>query len=270
LERLHEIFSRSRSEAFYRTIRWRELGAFFRDFGPGTSDMVWTFRDPLPAPYELAGRALAIANSAVKGVVRRAAPTWILREFQTARELGGSTGISYLGSRAANWLHGKQRRPLPARVESILFVCHGNIIRSALAEALLRQRLPDGAIRVGSAGVDASPGRRSDERARAAARELGVSLDQHRSRALTDELLEGADVVFVMDELNEAHLLRLAPEAKAKVRFLGEWSQGRSRAINDPYLGSAEDVRKCAGEIEACTAELAKALVKARDAGPAS
>jgi protein-tyrosine-phosphatase len=141
-------------------------------------------------------------------------------------------------------------------------VCHGNIIRSALAEALVNAEAA-GAIRVASAGVGAQPGRYPDERACVAARDLGITLDGHRARAVTDELLAEADIIVVMDELNEAFLLARHAGVKSKLRFLGEWNPRRgSRVIVDPYRGSLGDVRACGVEIQACAAELVRALKK--------
>lgn len=265
LQRAAEIFSRSRREPSFRKMRWRECGRFFTDFGSGTSDMVWSSRDPLPAVFELAQTSLALAKDALKSVARRAVPRRMRPDLQTARELGAIPGLLYLRARAGTWLARRRRgpSPLPARVASILFVCHGNIIRSALAEALVQRALPAGTLRIGSAGVGAQPGREPDERACAVARELGVSLDRHRARAVSDALLADADVVFVMDELNAALLLAMHPRAERKLRFLGEWNRDAgSRVIRDPYCGSLEDVRTCGRQIQACAVELARALTK--------
>jgi protein-tyrosine phosphatase len=148
-------------------------------------------------------------------------------------------------------------------VKSILFVCHGNIVRSALAEALLKRELPDAQMRVGSAGVGAKPGRAADPRAVAVAQALGVALDGHRARFVTDTLVAEADVIFVMDELNAALLGSLHPQTQRKVRFLGEWNRDvPSRVIQDPYTGSLRDVEKCGQQIQTCVIELARELKK--------
>lgn len=265
LQRVAEIFERSRRDASFRKIRWREFAKFFAAFVAGAKDMVWSRRDPLPAVFELAQTSLALARSGLKGVARWAAPRWMRQDLRIARELGAIPGVFYLRARAATGLARRRNRPraLPARVESILFVCHGNIIRSAMAEALAKRELAAAKLRIGSAGVGATPGREPDGRACAVAKELGVSLEGHRARAVTDALLADTDVVFVMDELNEALLLTMHPGARRKVRFLGEWnSDGKSRVIVDPYCGSIEDVRACGRQIQACAVELAEALGK--------
>jgi protein-tyrosine-phosphatase/predicted ATP-grasp superfamily ATP-dependent carboligase len=269
LQRVAEIFRLSGQDAALREIRWREYGRFLAEFSSGTSDMVWSARDPFPALFELAHTSLGLAKEALKSVVRKIAPRWLLRELQTARQLGAIPGVLYLRARGGTWLARRRNGPssLPGRVESMLFICHGNIIRSALAEALVKRELP--ALRVRSAGVGAQPGREPDERARAVARDLGISLDGHRARPVTGTLLAEADVVFVMDELNASLLLAMHPQAQRKLRFLGEWNrEAKSRVIQDPYCGSLEDVRICGRHIEVCAAELAKALRKAEGIVP--
>lgn len=261
LQRVGEVFARSRRERSFRDIRWREFQEFLADFNPAVIDMVGSSRDPLPAVYELVHTSLELAKQTLRGITKQTVPGWLRQDLRIARSLGGKTGQLYLRSRAATVLwRGKRSRPLPRGTQSILFVCHGNIIRSALAEALLKAAAA-GAVHVGSAGVGAQPGRAADERACGVARELGVSLDGHRARAVTRELLSKADVVILMDELNEAFLLARHPEARRKLRFLGEWNpRRRSRIVVDPYRGSLKDVCVCGMEIQACVAELARAL----------
>jgi protein-tyrosine-phosphatase len=263
LQRVGEIFARSRRDASFRSIRWREFQEFLRDFDPPVHDMVWSPRDPLPAFYELAHTSLSMTRRGLRAAARNLVPGSLRQDLRIARDLGGPAGRLYLRSRAATGLRRPNGpRPLPSRSQTILFVCHGNIIRSALAEALV-QAATNGSIRVASAGVGAQPGREPDERACAAARELGLSLEAHRARRVTSELLSEADVVFVMDELNEAFLLSRHPEARPKLRFLGEWNpRRRSRVIVDPYRGSLRDVRACSLEIQACAAELAREIMK--------
>ena len=66
----------------------------------------------------------------------------------------------------------------------ILVVCTGNLCRSPLVEALLRRELAaeDIAAEVSSAGLAAPPAARPDRRLRRVAGELGVDVDDHRSR----------------------------------------------------------------------------------------
>jgi protein-tyrosine phosphatase len=96
-----------------------------------------------------------------------------------------------------------------------------------------------------SAGTAAREGDRADPRGVSAAKEMGILLDGHRAGRLTDEAINRADLVLVMDFLNEADVVARFPSAAGKVRLLGSFlvENGRPAEIRDPYSGSQDDVR---------------------------
>lgn len=136
-------------------------------------------------------------------------------------------------------------------VRSILFVCHGNILRSPMAAELLRrglQREGKNGIQVASAGVYATDGGPADERAVISARDFGLSLLAHRSRLLTHAVVAESDVLFIMDRRNETTVLGRFPEAKDKLVLLGSFLPRLTRHsifIADPYGGTIDDVKQC-------------------------
>src|SRR5438067_12160437 len=87
------------------------------------------------------------------------------------------------------------------RTKRILLVCTGNICRSPLAAALLdralAQRGIDG-IEVGSAGTGAWDGAPVSEGAYLVGLERGLDLSAHRTRLLTRELVEAAELLLHM------------------------------------------------------------------------
>ncbi len=137
------------------------------------------------------------------------------------------------------------------KVSSVVFVCRGNIIRSPMAAALLKQYLSDmgvDSVTVSSAGLHAKPGQAADSRALAVAGHFGISLDEHRAQPLTTEMVMRTDVFFVMDSLLEAELLGRYPQARHKV-FLPSTCDGvgnpRPIEIADPYDGDTTDIHRC-------------------------
>jgi protein-tyrosine phosphatase len=129
-----------------------------------------------------------------------------------------------------------------------------------MAEALTRQRLSNRRtdVSIASAGLRAEPRRPTDARARRVAREFGVSLDDHLASRVTDEHVQQADVILVMDALNHAELLGRYPAAASRAFLLGSWRDSRSqqREIVDPYDGDETDIRRCYERLDAAIRQL--------------
>ena len=136
-----------------------------------------------------------------------------------------------------------------------------------MAEALLRKYLQASSgqptIDVASAGLTDQPQERADSRSRAIASEFGVSLESHRPQRLTSELVDQADLIFIMDYFNEARMLVSFGAAKDKVFYLGAFGQergSRNPEVPDPNLGTLEDVRRCYSGLDEQVRRLATAL----------
>jgi protein-tyrosine phosphatase len=90
------------------------------------------------------------------------------------------------------------------KLQSVLFVCTGNIFRSVTAEYALKARLgPGTSYIVGSAGIDAKP-QSMHAWVQARLREKGADLTTHVPRQLTKELVEVADLVIAMGRNHQA------------------------------------------------------------------
>jgi protein-tyrosine phosphatase len=92
-----------------------------------------------------------------------------------------------------------------------------------MTEALLRAKLHALGVdaRVHSAGTLPWVGAASDG-ARAAMRQYGLDLDAHRSRALSAELLDDADLVLGMTRQHVWSVANYAPEAVPRAFLVGE------------------------------------------------
>lgn len=122
----------------------------------------------------------------------------------------------------------------------ILTVCTGNICRSPLAEALIRSGVEGLPVTVESAGTGALDG----EQATVETVELGtqlarVDLGSHRSRYLTEDILEGVDLVLTMTIRHSSSVLSLAP-ALAKRTFTIREFAGLAASTDVSNLHSAE------------------------------
>ncbi|MGH9614736.1 MAG: low molecular weight protein-tyrosine-phosphatase [Bryobacteraceae bacterium] len=148
---------------------------------------------------------------------------------------------------------------------SVVMICHGNILRSAFAEALLKQAVREGRVPglcVCSAGLHATPGKPADPRGVTVAREYGLDLSAHRASLLDAEMVEKADLLLVMDYRNAAEAVWRYPDARRKVVLLGrfdrEWES--DPVIPDPYGGDIGEVRAAYGRVAAAVERLVTSL----------
>ena len=163
------------------------------------------------------------------------------------------------------WLRGRAHTfPLTVpRSPRLLFVCHGNILRSTLAAAVANQLTAEGLFgpetEVESGGTGAMAGKPADPRGIVAARELGLDLGNHRAKPVTAEDVSRADLILVMDWINAAELLAQFPSAWPRTHLLGVFGDRAvgPMAIPDPYSGDLEAVRGAFRRVESAVRGLA-------------
>ena len=167
-------------------------------------------------------------------------------------------------------LHNGRRRQARARIaridrlESALFICLGNINRSAYAAATFAREMKrhgiDG-VEVTSAGF-IGPGRPSPAEAQRVATRRGVDLSAHVSRLVNLEEVTRSSVIIVMDAAQRRRISSLAPAAAPRIFLLGDFDPGpvRTRAVQDPY-GFPEDVFEAVfTRVDDCITDLTDAL----------
>jgi protein-tyrosine-phosphatase len=144
---------------------------------------------------------------------------------------------------------------------SVLFICLGNINRSAYAAAVFQraaaQRGSRG-IRVRSAGF-IGPGRPSPPEARRAALARGIDLSSHTSRAIEAAELATTSLIVVMDSAQRRRIIDILPDSEKRVVVLGDFDPApiERRAVTDPY-GRSDDVFESVFQrIERCVDRLA-------------
>jgi protein-tyrosine phosphatase len=130
----------------------------------------------------------------------------------------------------------------------VLVVCHANVCRSPMAEALLSQRLPG--CQIGSAGVAALEGQPADPAACDAMRAFGIDLSAHRARRLDRRLCSEALLVLVMESAQRRYIEQQFPFARGRVFNLGLRIDAAGAPvyfdIADPFRGTRTDFDACA------------------------
>jgi protein-tyrosine phosphatase len=143
---------------------------------------------------------------------------------------------------------------------NILFICTGNVSRSAVAECILRtmaEREGRSDISVASAGTHNLYGQPYDPKMVAIAAKHGYTMAGH-SQQMTKELLQNADYVFVMERDHRKQVQKLLPYTERyKVHQITQYCFGEEYNIEDP-LYSDEHYEFAFRQIEACCTNILK------------
>jgi protein-tyrosine phosphatase len=188
-------------------------------------------------------------HQGVKGCMlirlKRALPPGFKRKVRLAFQ-GGRESIAYRLSR--------QQQEL-GDLRHLIFVCKGNICRSAFAEYYLKGLVPQGRVKIESCGLDVDQGVFSPPEAIKVGREFGLDLSRHRSKGLTVCDLLGADLILPMEYRQYLRLVAMFPEYGAKIKMLRDFSPWPSRLlcnINDPFGWGEDEFRSCFGLMQIC------------------
>jgi len=150
-------------------------------------------------------------------------------------------------------------------INSILFVCLGNICRSPLAEGVLRAVLAErGEERdfvIDSAGTGGwHSGEQPDRRSIAAAAQHGVDISGQRARKVLPEDFSRFDLILGMDRANVRDLKALAPAARDRVHLYLDFATGNAGDVPDPYYDGQEAFASVYRMIREASEALAKRL----------
>lgn len=149
----------------------------------------------------------------------------------------------------------------------MLILCQGNICRSPFAAALLSRQLQgcDPGVDVESAGFLPAD-RSSPPEAQATAAQWDVDLTRHRSRHLTPQLSQAADLIVVMEPAQRRMVRERTGRLVGGVMVLGDFDPRLMvpRTIPDPIDEDLAAYEQCYARIARCTRVLGAVVRRLR------
>lgn len=133
---------------------------------------------------------------------------------------------------------------------NLLMICTGNICRSPIAEGLAPMigRELGLTVHTKSAGTLGLRERPADPKSVKVCAEVNVDISSHQSQGITQELVDWATYILVMERRHASHLRKHYVHVEDKVIELGTFS-GRS-SVPDPIGGWTYKFRGCRKQID--------------------
>lgn len=131
-------------------------------------------------------------------------------------------------------------QPDGKQVSRLVFVCLGNINRSAFAEQVARAL----GANTCSVGLSTTTGAPAFHKAIEAAPQFGLDLSRHKATDLKDYSFHPGDLLLVM-EIRHANQLVAAGIPPASIALLGHWATPHRIHLHDPHTLSDAYFRTC-------------------------
>ncbi len=143
-------------------------------------------------------------------------------------------------------------QPDLAATQRLVFVCLGNINRSAFAEGVANSV----GLNTRSIGLSTSTGSPAFQMAIDTARHFDINLQAHRATDITDYEYHPGDLLLAM-EIRHAHHLAKQGIPQEAIALLGHWATPHRIHIHDPHTLSSAYFRTCFSLIHSAVRELA-------------
>ena len=145
--------------------------------------------------------------------------------------------------------------------DSLLIMCHGNIIRSPFATHLIREALAGRSpVSVASAGLEAEPGRAAHPTALLTATARSIDLSGHHASPVVPDRVAASDLIFVMDIPQVVAMRKRFPDARGKTCLLTCLAPELPLEIDDPVNGDEAAFRACYDHITRAVRPIVRTL----------
>ena len=142
---------------------------------------------------------------------------------------------------------------------NIMFICTGNICRSAMAHALCEKKIKDlnkQNIKVFSSGIYAETGDTPTYNAIETMEEYEINLRNHRATNIKTSNINDMDLILCATNSHKIGVLDMYPNLQDKVFTMKEYvnfdKENNDINIKDPWGYDIETYRFCAAEIDKC------------------
>ena len=152
----------------------------------------------------------------------------------------------------------------------IMFICTGNICRSAMAHRLLEKKLKEQNrkdIEVYSCGIYAETGDGPTEEAIQVMKDMEVDITKHRATNIKKSNIQEMDIILCATNSHKNMVISMYPELKEKTYTLKQYVKYNKENhdpidISDPWGYGESIYRYCANEIDECLDMLLKNWMK--------
>lgn len=128
-----------------------------------------------------------------------------------------------------------------AQVKRLVFVCHGNICRSPLGEAVARRQ----GVAAISFGLDTRGNDSADPRAIAWAQANGYNLQEHITKRVEQYEPQAGDLLIGMEPKHIHKLQEKFAQAPVQITLIGLWLNSPLAYLHDPYNANSDYFSRC-------------------------
>lgn len=137
-------------------------------------------------------------------------------------------------------------------VDRLVFVCHGNICRSAFCEYFARSL----GLNSASVGLECTDGNSADERAQALATIRSLNMSGHATMNARNFKKQPGDLFIVM-EPKHLHALKNLLGVSYQVTLIGLWPEKKNSYVHDPYSANQKYFNNCIDYLASCVEAIA-------------
>lgn len=151
----------------------------------------------------------------------------------------------------------KRYKSIPKEINRVIFVCKGNICRSAVAEYAFRQ---SSNIPTLSIGLETHTGKEGHERIVRIAKTLGIDMSMHKTTSYSDFSTKPGDLFVCMDPAHAEVIDEVY--GSDKTILLGYFGNIKKLYIHDPYSAAESYATNCTRYIVSASNRLSQVLYR--------